>query len=107
EAAAFLLAREGEAEKLLCPCGDGALPRLGGAKPRPHMVSAILRLIHYYVVSIALRGKISVHYFRLEPTGGYHILFQLLLDRTVLLFNQARVIFLRRGLQLPLVLEEC
>ena len=50
--------------------------------------------------------KIAVDYFRLEPGRRYHILFQPLFDRTVLLFHQARVILLRRCLELPLILEQ-
>src|ERR1019366_3195674 len=77
--------------------------RLGRARAP---VAPLAWVVHYYVIAIALRWKISVHNLLLQPSRRYHIFFQLLLDWTVLLFHQARVIFLRRRLQFPLGLEQ-
>src|SRR5208282_1494437 len=96
ETAAFLLAGEGEAEEFFW-LRDGAC---GGRARAP--VAPLAWVVDYYVVAVALGWKISVDYFWLEPACRYHVLFQLLFDRTVLLFYQPRVVFLRRRLQLPL-----
>ena len=91
--AAFALARKGKAQKFLAAW----LPVLAVSLPG---------LVHDDVIALALRGKISVNDFRLEHSAGNHFFFQLLLDGTEFLFHQAQVILLRRGLQLPLVLEQ-
>src|ERR1019366_2273314 len=79
-------------------CAQGMLARMP--------VAPLTWVVDYYVIAVALCWKISVDYSRLEPAGRYHILFQLLLNRTVLFLYQPGVIFLRRRLELPLVFEE-
>src|SRR5258706_5075995 len=127
EFAAFSLAGEGEAQEL-------AVDRFGGQGHRAFHVltgttqavrsrtvpiaplrvlswfagegARATRFVHDYVVAITLRGEISVDDFRLEYAAGENLFFQLFLDGTVFFLDQARVVFLSCGLQLPFILEQ-
>ncbi len=88
---AFALAREGEAQ---CLRRDyiALLPSLG-------------QVVNDDIIAFALCSEVSIHNFGFEPAGRDHLFFKILQDRPVLGLDQAAVIFLRGGLQLPLILE--
>src|SRR5258707_8125226 len=67
---------------------------------------ARLRFVNDHVVPIALRREISPDHFWLEQSAGDYFFFKLLLYWAELLLDQFRIVFLRCGLQLPLVLEQ-
>ena len=73
-------------------------------RPRPCTVSS---LIYDDIVPIRLRRKIPIHHLRLKQSAGNNFFFQFLFYRTELVLHQPQIVFLRRRLQLPLVLEQC
>src|SRR6267378_992495 len=108
EFAAFSLAGEGEAQEL-------AVDRFGGQGHRAfHVLTGTTQAVRSRTVPIAplrvlswfagegARATRFVH----DYVAGENLFFQLFLDGTVFFLDQARVIFLSCGLQLPLILEQ-
>src|SRR5581483_8866240 len=59
-----------------------------------------------YVVAVGLAGEVAPDDARFEPAGGNDFLLQVAQDGAVFLLDQAGVVLLRGGLELPLVFEE-